>query len=113
MPRLSTIQLTARFGFGNSSSDFPDDNASIPVGLSWNQNYPNERNPPMKVRMIGLAALCCAFTLIVSFSNSPKSRSQTSKAAPGNGVSQAEQDLLTEINQARANPGVYASYLDG
>jgi uncharacterized protein YkwD len=66
----------------------------------------------MKVRMVGLAALCCALTLIISFSNSHKSRSQTTKTSLSNGLSQAEQDLLTEINLARAKPTLYASYLE-
>src|ERR1700686_2949060 len=69
--------------------------------------------PPMKVRMVGLAALCCALTLIISFSNSHQSRSQTTKTSLSNGLSQAEQDLLTEINLARAKPTLYASYLEG
>ena len=61
----------------------------------------------MKVRLVGLVALC-ALTLIVSFPGSRKSYSQTTKAF----LSQGEQDLLNEINQARANPQVYASYLE-
>ncbi len=65
----------------------------------------------MKVRLAGLASLCCALTLIVSFSNSQQSRSQTTRVSSSNGQSQAEQDLLNEINQARAHPQVYASYL--
>src|ERR1700686_1258045 len=67
----------------------------------------------MKVRLAGLAALCCALTLLVSFSNSHKSRSQTTKASSSNGLSQADQDLLNEINLARAKPNMYASYLEG
>ena len=67
----------------------------------------------MKVRLAGLALLGCALTLIVSFPNSPKSQSQTTKASSSNGLSQAEQDLLNEINLARAQPKVYASYLEG
>lgn len=65
----------------------------------------------MKVRLAGLASLCCALTLIVSFSNSPETRS--TRASSSNGLSQAEQDLLTEINLARAKPNVYATYLEG
>jgi uncharacterized protein YkwD len=66
----------------------------------------------MKVRLAGLASLCCALTLIVSFSNSRQSRSQTTRVSSNNGQSQAEQDLLNEINLARADPHVYASYLE-
>jgi uncharacterized protein YkwD len=65
----------------------------------------------MKVRLAAVASLCCVLTLIVSFSNSVLIRSQTTKVSSSNGLSQAEQDLLTEINLARARPQVYASYL--
>jgi uncharacterized protein YkwD len=66
----------------------------------------------MKDRFVGLAALCCALALVTSFSGTNSSHSQTSKAPTATGLSQAEWELLTEINQARANPGVYASYLE-
>jgi uncharacterized protein YkwD len=66
----------------------------------------------MKVRLAGVALLCCVLTLIVSFSNSPTIRSQTTRVSSSNGLSQAEQDLLNEINLARAQPKVYASYLE-
>jgi len=61
----------------------------------------------MKVRLVGLVTLC-ALTLILSIPGSREGHSQTTKAAP----SKAEQDLLNEINQARANPQVFASYLE-
>jgi uncharacterized protein YkwD len=61
----------------------------------------------MKVRLVGLVTLC-ALTLIVSIPGTREGHSQTTKAAP----SKAEQDLLSEINQARANPQVFASYLE-
>lgn len=64
----------------------------------------------MKVRLVGLTALCCALALMVSFSGTKSGHTQTGKTST-KGLSQAEQDLLTEINQARANPGTYASYL--
>jgi uncharacterized protein YkwD len=64
----------------------------------------------MKVRLV-LTALCCALALIASFSGKNSTHSQT-KTSTATGLSQAEQDLLTEINQARANPGSYASYLE-
>lgn len=67
----------------------------------------------MKVRLVGLSALCCALALIVFFPGSNSSRSQTNKASTGSGgLSQAEQDLLTEINQVRAHPQAYVSYLE-
>ena len=72
----------------------------------------NERkSPAMKVRLV-LTALCCALALIASFSGKNSTHSQTKKTSTTTGLSQAEQDLLTEINQARANPGTYASYLE-
>jgi uncharacterized protein YkwD len=61
----------------------------------------------MKVRLVGLVTLC-ALTLILSIPGSRNSHSQTTKAS----LSQGEQDLLNEINQARANPQAYASYLE-
>jgi uncharacterized protein YkwD len=66
----------------------------------------------MKVRFIGLVALCCTLALIATFSAVDKGQSQTSKGAAGGGLSEAERDLLGEINQARARPQVYASYLE-
>jgi uncharacterized protein YkwD len=63
----------------------------------------------MKFRFIELFALCCAFviSLIVS---SDVSHSQTNQLKPS--LSKSEQDLLTEINLARAQPQVYANYLE-
>ncbi len=66
----------------------------------------------MKVRLAGLGTLCCAIVLIVSFSGSPRSQAQTTKASSSSGLSQTEQDLLNEINQARSHPQVYAAYLE-
>ena len=72
----------------------------------------------MKVRLTGLFALCCAIGLIVTFSNSPEGRSQTADSsggadsAAGNGLSQVEQEILNEVNLARTQPAVYASYLE-
>src|SRR5438552_18475804 len=63
----------------------------------------------MKVRLFGLASLCFSVVLLVSFISS-KTQSQ-GKSAGEDGLSQAEQDLLNEINQARAHPDVYAKYL--
>src|SRR5437867_3777449 len=66
----------------------------------------------MRVRLVGLVALCCACGLMASFSFSDRGQSQTTKSSANNGLSQDEQDLLNEINQARAHPQVYASYLE-
>ena len=59
----------------------------------------------MKVRLLLLAL--SALAIIVLFGGSDRIRSQTS-----GGLSQAEHDLLSEINSARAHPGAYASYLE-
>ena len=66
----------------------------------------------MKVRLAGLLALCCAFGLIVSFSHSDASQSQTTKAQARDGLSKDERDLINEINEVRAHPNVYAGYLE-
>ena len=66
----------------------------------------------MKVRLAGLLALCCAFGLIVSFSHSDASESQTTKAQAREGLSKDERDLMNEINEVRAHPNVYAGYLE-
>jgi uncharacterized protein YkwD len=61
----------------------------------------------MKFRLFGPFALLCSAVLILC--NQPgTTRSQTTKAT----LSQAEQDLLSEINKARAEPQVYAGYLE-
>jgi uncharacterized protein YkwD len=64
------------------------------------------------IRIAGLAALCCTLFLFVSLSGARISQSQTTRGLPDNALSSAEQDLLNEINQARAHPDVYASYLE-
>jgi hypothetical protein len=66
----------------------------------------------MKVRFGGFTALCCALALLASFSGSNSSHSQTQKVSTGARLSQAEQELLTEINHVRADPGAYATYLE-
>ena len=66
----------------------------------------------MRVRLVGLLALGCVLTLILSFSGAGKGQSQTNKGPAGTSMSEAERDLLNEINQARANPQVYATYLE-
>jgi len=63
----------------------------------------------MKVRLLGLFVLACAFA-VIAWNKSETTHSQTKKSLPA--LSQAEQDLLNEINQARANPQLYAGYLE-
>ena len=65
----------------------------------------------MKVRIAGLFILISAFALAANTTRSQTSKSQAPKNASGD-MSQAERDLLQEINQMRANPQVYASYLE-
>ena len=67
----------------------------------------------MKVRLVGLVALCCAFGIFLSFSAADRGQSQTTKTPVSDGLSKDERDLLNEINLARANPQRYASYLEG
>jgi uncharacterized protein YkwD len=66
--------------------------------------------PKMKLRLYVLLALCCALVINLSLSRTQKSYSQTTKATPK--LSQIEMDLVNEINQARAQPQVYAGYLE-
>jgi uncharacterized protein YkwD len=61
----------------------------------------------MKLRLFGLLTALCISSLIL-FDASQPTHSQTSKAT----LSQVEQDLLNEINKARAEPQVYAGYLE-
>lgn len=67
----------------------------------------------MKVRFVGLVALCCAFGIFLSFSASDRGQSQATRTPVSDGLSKDERELLTEINLARANPQQYASYLEG
>jgi uncharacterized protein YkwD len=64
----------------------------------------------MKVRLLLLAL--CPLVIVVLFAGSDRTRSQTNQLASAVGLSQAERDLLSEINSARAHPQVYASYLE-
>ena len=62
----------------------------------------------MKFRLFGLLVLFCVAGVMV-WNKSQATLSQTRKAPV---LSQAELDLLNEINQARANPQLYAGYLE-
>jgi uncharacterized protein YkwD len=66
----------------------------------------------MKVKVVGLVALCCAVGLFASFPLSRTGHTQTTKGSPQTGLSPDERDLLNEINQVRAQPQVYAKYLE-
>lgn len=65
----------------------------------------------MKVRLFGLLILGAALVAI-AVSNSPSIHSQGKSDSTSRALSQDEQDLLNEINQARANPELYATYLE-
>jgi uncharacterized protein YkwD len=65
----------------------------------------------MKVRFFGLLVLSCVLAVVTCLNNQQRTYSQTKKATSPS-LSQAEQDLLSEINQARAHPQVYATYLE-
>lgn len=62
----------------------------------------------MRVRfaLIALVATFAAFTAFQS------THSQTNKSSGGGALTDSERDLLNEINQARANPQLYATYLE-
>jgi len=63
----------------------------------------------MKLRLFGLAIL---FALLVVVANTSRIHSQEKPEAPAKALSQDEKDLINEINEARAHPDVYASYLE-
>lgn len=63
----------------------------------------------MKVRL-ALIAMVAVFTAVTAFQST---HSQTNKASGSSSVlTDSERDLLNEINQARANPLLYATYLE-
>jgi uncharacterized protein YkwD len=64
----------------------------------------------MKVRVFLLSTLC-SLLIFVTISNSTHTHSQSQTAAAGKAMSKEEQDLFNEINQARAHPELYVSYL--
>ena len=65
----------------------------------------------MKVRLF-LLSLLCSLSIVVAISNSPRIHSQGKTYSAVNALSRQEQDLFDEINQARAHPDLYASYLE-
>jgi uncharacterized protein YkwD len=101
--------LTGRAAFVNLTP-VPDRNATaFPRRLTI--SITNERIPQMKARVVGLMSLCFAVVLLCSFT-ADEGHSQTSKSLTFSGLSQAEQELLNEINLARANPQTYVAYLE-
>lgn len=63
----------------------------------------------MKFRLFGISIL---LALIVVVANTSRIHSQGKPEAPAKALSQDEKDLINEINEARAHPDVYASYLE-
>lgn len=59
-----------------------------------------------------LSAILSSVVTVTAISTSPAIHSQSKTGFAGNALSRDEQDLLSEINEARAHPGVYASYLE-
>lgn len=66
----------------------------------------------MKVRSIGLLALCCALGLLATLSPVNTGQTQTTKGPVSDGMSLDERELLSEINQVRAHPQAYIAYLE-
>ncbi|HYV24660.1 MAG TPA: hypothetical protein VE969_05435 [Pyrinomonadaceae bacterium] len=64
----------------------------------------------MKARLVLSVSLCLAVLVVISIKSSQSTYSQTKKNTTP--LSQDEQALLNEINQARAHPQVYAAYLE-
>lgn len=64
----------------------------------------------MKARLVLSLALCFAVSIGIAITSTRSTYSQTKKNTPP--LSQPEQELLNEMNQARAQPQVYASYLE-
>src|SRR5688572_21275193 len=62
----------------------------------------------MKVRL-AVIALVAAFAAFTAFQST---HSQTNKSSGGSALTESERDLINEINQARANPLLYATYLE-
>ena len=63
----------------------------------------------MKFRLLALSILCVCLLVIEGV---PTIHSQNKTDTPASTLSQDEADLLKEINEARAHPDVYASYLE-
>jgi uncharacterized protein YkwD len=64
----------------------------------------------MKVRVF-LLSILSSLLIVLPISNSLPTHSQGKTASVGKDLSKEEQDLFNEINQARADPALYVSYL--
>jgi len=64
----------------------------------------------MKVRLF-LLLILCSLWIVVAISNSQRTHSQGKTASAGKALSKEEQDLFNEINQVRAHPELYVTYL--
>lgn len=65
----------------------------------------------MKARLF-LLAILFSLVIVVALSNSPAIHSQSKTSSTGTTLSKDEQDFFNEINEARAHPDVYATYLE-
>jgi len=65
----------------------------------------------MKVRVF-LLLILCSILIVIAISNSPRTGSQGKTATAPKALSKEEQDLFNEINQVRAHPELYVSYLN-
>lgn len=67
----------------------------------------------MKARFAGVLLQSCVLAFVVSTTAAQTSKAKPNKkAVADNSLSEAEYALLDEINQVRAHPDVYASYLE-
>ncbi|HEX5702632.1 MAG TPA: CAP domain-containing protein [Pyrinomonadaceae bacterium] len=62
----------------------------------------------MKVR-VAFIALVATLAVFTAFQ---RTHSQTNKSSGGSALTDSERELLNEINEARANPHLYATYLE-
>ncbi|HEV8588813.1 MAG TPA: CAP domain-containing protein [Pyrinomonadaceae bacterium] len=58
------------------------------------------------------ATVFLAFATLITINNSAQTKTQSKTNVTLDALSNPERDLLSEINQARANPQLYASYLE-
>lgn len=65
----------------------------------------------MKLRLL-LLSILSSLVIVVATSNSPTIHSQGMPDSTGSKLSKYEQNLFNEINEARAHPDIYASYLE-
>ena len=66
----------------------------------------------MKSRYVPLLLLLIALVLVLGNSRSTNAQTKSDTSTGANPFSVSERDLLNEINDARAHPQVYASYLE-